>query len=61
MHETAPNLNIIKYCVPDSRKDNSNKQEDKSRHKNIAITGLFGVAELTGPVVSVFLVSCSRG
>lgn len=49
----------IKYCVPNSRKDDTNEKENKSRYKNMAVVALFGRTKLTLTVIGIFLVPCS--
>ena len=50
---------IIKFYIPNSRKDDSNGQEDKTRYQNTAVILLFGLAELTLAVIGISLVLCS--
>ena len=50
---------IIKDCVPNNRKDDSNEEEDKSRYKNTVIITLFGLRKLACPVIGISLLLCS--
>ena len=47
---------IIKFYIPNSRKDDSNGQEDKARYQNTAVVLLFSLAELTLAVIGISLV-----
>jgi len=49
-------LCVIKCCVPNNRKDDSNEKEDKSCHKNTAVVMLFGLTELACAVIGISLV-----
>ena len=51
-------LHVIKCCIPDSCKDDSNEKEDKPCHKNIAIIAFLGIAQLACTVIGIYLVFC---
>ena len=52
-------LYVIKCCVPNNRKDNTNNKEDQACHKNITVVMLFGLTEFTRAVIGISLVSRS--
>lgn len=50
---------VIKCRIPDSRKDDSDKKENQSCHKDVAVAMLFGLAELARTVIGILFVPCS--
>ena len=52
-------LYVIKFHIPNNRKDDSNDKEEKTRYKNTAVILLFGIVQLTLAVIGISLVLCS--
>ena len=60
MHLTQSEvLYVIELYAPNSRENDSNEKEEKSRYKNAAVILLFGLTELPLPIIGIELVSGS--